>query len=118
MSAVVSRPLEIRAVSDFLRSSAHQASVLVVEGEAGIVKTTLWLSAVELARDSGFQVFTARVGQAESVLAYAAAADLLRDVEAHILADLPDIQRLAVDRVLLRASAEDQATDQRAVAAA
>src|SRR6185369_3256949 len=107
MAGVVSRPLEIRAVSEFLQSAAHQPAALVIEGEPGIGKTTLWLSAVEQARASGYQVFSARVGQAESVLAYAAAADLLRDVDGAVLGDLPDIQRVAVDRVLLRASSED-----------
>src|SRR5215217_6491444 len=98
MPPVVSRPLEFRAVSEFLRSSAQQPCGLVIEGEPGIGKTTLWLSAVERARDSGFRVFSARVGQGESVLAFAAVADLLRDVDATVLAGLPDVQRVAVDR--------------------
>src|SRR5689334_15094653 len=118
MPGMVNRPLEIRAVSDFLRSAAEQPAALVIEGEAGIGKTTLWLSAVEQARQSGFRVYAARVGQAESGLAYAAVADLLRDVDADVLAELPDVQRLAVDRVLLRARSDEHATDQRVVAAA
>jgi hypothetical protein len=118
MRGVVNRPQESRVVSEFLRSAAQQPSGLVIEGEPGIGKTTLWLSAVEQARDSGYRVFSARVGQAESVLAYAAVADLLRDIDATVLAELPEIQRVAVDGVLLRASSEDHTTDQRAVAAA
>jgi DNA-binding CsgD family transcriptional regulator len=118
MPAMVSRPLEIRAVSEFLQSAAHQPAGLVIEGEPGIGKTTLWLSGVEQARDSGFRVFTARVGQAESMLAYAAVADLLRGVDATVFAELPDVQRLAVDWVLLRAGRNDHPTDQRVVAAA
>ena len=118
MPAVVHRPFELRTVSEFLRSVTQQPSGLVIEGEPGIGKTTLWLSAIEQARDSGFRVFSARVGQAESVLAYATVADLLRDIDATVLAALPDIQRVAVDRVLLRASSEDHTTDQRVVAAA
>lgn len=118
MPSVVSRPHELRLVSQFLRSAAHEPSALVIEGEPGIGKTTLWLSSVEQARDDGFQVFAARVGQAESVLAYAAVADLLRGVDAAVLADLPDVQRIAIDQVLLRASTEDHTTDQRVVAAA
>src|SRR5690349_15524162 len=102
MPGVVSRPLEIRAISDFLQSAARHPSALIIEGEAGIGKTTLWLSAVERARDNGCQVFRAQAGRAESMLAYAAVTDLLRDVEETVLADLPDVQRLAVDRVLLR----------------
>jgi predicted ATP-dependent serine protease len=71
----------VRAVTEFLRSASQQPSALVIEGEPGIGKTTLWLLAVEQARDRGYQVFSARVGQAESALAYAAVADLLRDID-------------------------------------
>jgi DNA-binding CsgD family transcriptional regulator len=118
MPAVVSRPLEFRAVTEFLRSASQQPSGLVIEGEPGIGKTTLWLAAVEAARGRGYQVFSARVGQAESVLAYAAVADLLREVDDTVLAELPDVQRVAIDRVLLRASSDDHTTDQHVVAAA
>jgi len=118
MPAVVNRPLEFRAVTEFLRSASQQPSGLVIEGEPGIGKTTLWLSALEEARGRGYQVFSARVGQAESVLAYAAVADLLRDIDDSVLAELSDVQRVAVDRVLLRASSEDHTTDQHVVAAA
>jgi len=116
-SGVVIRPQESRAVADFLQSAAARPSGLVIEGEAGIGKTTLWLAALAQARERGFQVISARVGQAESVLAYAAVADLLGDVEPTLLASLPDVQRVAVDRVLLRTSDGPQ-TDQRVVAAA
>jgi DNA-binding CsgD family transcriptional regulator len=105
-------------VAEFLQAAAARPAGLVIEGEAGIGKTTLWLEAVAQARERGFQVISARVGQAESVLAYAAVADLLRDVEPTLLASLPDLQRVAVDRVLLRASGDEPQTDQRVVAAA
>jgi DNA-binding CsgD family transcriptional regulator len=118
MAAVVNRPLELRAVSDLLRSAIQQPSALVIEGEPGIGKTTLWLSGVEQARNDGYRVFSARVGQAESALAYAAVADLLHDIDTTALDGLPEVQRLAVDRVLLRASGEDHTTDHRIVAAA
>ncbi len=54
----------------------------------------------------------------ESVLAYAPLADLLNGVDPDTWADLPDPQRIAVDRVLRREHAADAVTDQRAVAAA
>jgi DNA-binding NarL/FixJ family response regulator len=90
---------------------------LLIEGEPGIGKTTLWLAALEQARESGFRVLSARAAAAESVLAYAALADLLEGVDASAWADLPEPQRLAVDQVLLRAE-NGASTDQRAVAAA
>lgn len=99
-------------------AAGAQPSVLVIEGEAGIGKTTLWLAAVEDAHERGFQVLSASAGQAESILAYAAVADLLFDVEPAVLTALPDVQRLALERVLLRASGDGPATNQRVVAAA
>ena len=101
----------------FLAAAASEPAGLVAEGEPGIGKTTLCLSAVELAEERGFQVLSARPAEAESVLAYASLADLLSGVGPSVLADLPTPQRLAIDRVLLRADAEDLSTDQRAVGA-
>jgi DNA-binding CsgD family transcriptional regulator len=115
---VLSRTVEFRAIGNFLSSAGKGPSALVIEGEAGIGKTTLWLAALEQARERGFSVLSARVGQAESVLAYAAMFDLFAEVDDDVLAQLPDLQRLAIDRVLLRTSADGPATDQRVVAAA
>jgi DNA-binding CsgD family transcriptional regulator len=115
---VGNRLAENRAVVDFLIGAGVQPSVLVIEGEAGIGKTTLWLAAIEQAHERGFRVLSARAGHAESILAYAAVADLLRDVELAVLAMLPDVQRLALERVLLRANGDGPATNQRVAAAA
>jgi len=101
----------------FLAAAASEPAGLVAEGEPGIGKTTLCLSAVELAEERGFQVLSARPAEAESVLAYASLADLLSGVDSSVLTDLPTPQRLAIDRVLLRAESEDLSTDQRAVGA-
>jgi DNA-binding CsgD family transcriptional regulator len=91
---------------------------LVVEGEAGIGKTTLWLTGIEQARGRGFRVMSAQPAETESVQAYASLADLFDDVDPAIWADLPEPQRRAVDQVLLRTESDTPATDQRAVAAA
>jgi DNA-binding CsgD family transcriptional regulator len=112
-----SRPAEARTVDGFLASASAEPSALLIEGEPGIGKTTLWLAALDRARELGFRVLSARAAAAESVLAYAALADLLDGVDASAWADLPAPQQLAVDQVLLRAD-DGIATDQRAVAAA
>ncbi len=91
---------------------------MVVEGEAGIGKTTLWLDTVERARQEGFRVLSARPAAAESGMAYASLTDLVRGVEAAILDRLPEPQRVAVDQILVRTSQNSAATDQRAVGAA
>lgn len=117
-SGVVERPAEFRAVSEFLLSTDRQPSGLVITGEAGIGKTTLWLAAAADARERGFRVLSARAGQAETALTFAALADLLRGVEPDVLADLPEVQRIAIDRVLLRTDVDGPSTDESVVAAA
>jgi DNA-binding CsgD family transcriptional regulator len=116
-AGMASRPTEEQALSEFLDSAAGAPSALLVDGEAGIGKTTLWLAALQRARDRGFRVLSARVANAQSVLAYAPLAALLEGVPASTWADLPGPQRTALDR-LLRELVADAVTDQRAVAAA
>src|SRR6478735_8150092 len=112
-----SRPMEGRSVNAFLTSTAVGPSALLIEGEPGIGKTTLWLAAVEQAKSRGFRVLSTRAAAAESVLAYTGLADMLDEVDSATWTDLPGPQMLAVDQVLLR-GVNDAVTDQRAVAAA
>jgi ATP/maltotriose-dependent transcriptional regulator MalT len=115
---VVSRDVESRAVGEFLASVTSGPSALVVEGAAGIGKTTVWLAALERALVGGFRVLSTRATEAESVLAYTSLAALLDELDDAAFAELPAPQRLAIDRVLLRRSADGPVTDQRAVGAA
>jgi tetratricopeptide (TPR) repeat protein/predicted Ser/Thr protein kinase len=117
-AGLVSRSVELQAVTHFLISARARVSGLVIAGEAGIGKTTLWQAALDEAVERGFRVLSARVGATESVLAYASLADLIADIDPEVLGRLPSLQRLALDRVMLRASGEGPATDQRVVAAA
>jgi ATP/maltotriose-dependent transcriptional regulator MalT len=112
------RPVETQAATDFLASARGEPAALLVEGEPGIGKTTLWLNTVEQARKQGFQVLSARAVAGESGLAYSLLADLLRGVSAAVFDQLPDPQKLAVDQILLRANQHGAATDQHAVSAA
>src|SRR5882757_8866145 len=117
-AGVVSREAERRAAAGFLTSASVRPAALFVEGEPGIGKTTLSSAVVRDAGEAGFRVLSARPAAAESVLAYASVADLLRGVEAASFATLPYPQRHALDRVMLRAEADDEPTNERAIAAA
>ena len=99
---IVSRGTEERALADFLDSVPNRPCALVIEGEPGIGKTTLWLDALSRARARGFRMLSSRAAAAESVLAYTALADLLGDVDDPIWADLPTPQHQALDAALLR----------------
>ncbi|MGV0837486.1 ATP-binding protein [Mycolicibacterium thermoresistibile] len=115
---VVGRVAELHAVADFLTRADGGPSALLIEGELGIGKTTLWKAAVRLARDRGFRVLSARGAPSESALTYAAVADLLGDVDAAAMTGLPDPQQAALDHVLLRGGTAETTTQPRAVGAA
>jgi ATP/maltotriose-dependent transcriptional regulator MalT len=117
MPSVVSGAVEPREIGNFLESAVSQPSALVIEGEPGIGKTTQWLAALQQAREAGFIVLSARPAAAESVMAYASLSDLLGGVDPAVLAKLPDPQRVAIDRVLLRGEVGSHPTDPREVAA-
>ena len=105
-------------VTDFLNGAAKEPRALVIEGEAGIGKTTFWLAAREQATKQGFQVLSARPAAAEAVLAYAVIADLLATVDPTTWGSLPEPQRLSIDRIMLRAIDDHVPTNPRTVAAA
>ena len=117
MIEVVGRDGELESIAGFLDSASTEPRALVVAGEPGIGKTTLWLAAIGQARERGFRVLTARPAAAESGMAYASLADLLAGVEESTLACLPTPQRLALDGALLRAAADETALGPRAIAA-
>jgi DNA-binding CsgD family transcriptional regulator/tetratricopeptide (TPR) repeat protein len=114
----MSRPEEADAISDFLAAASTGPAALVVEGEPGIGKSTLWFEAVDQALERGFHVLSACRDGAESVYGYASLADLLAGVEPPVFDDLPGPQRVALDRFRLYVEPDDQAVDQRAIGAA
>jgi DNA-binding CsgD family transcriptional regulator len=90
---------------------------LVIEGDAGMGKTTLLAHVVADAHTHRFRVLQARGAHAELSFAYAAVADLLSGVGDEMLTDLPVVQRMALDRVL-NGGADGPGGDERVVAAA
>jgi ATP/maltotriose-dependent transcriptional regulator MalT len=114
----VGRQADEQAVAAFLDGVPSAPAALVIEGDPGIGKTTLWHDALDQARGRGFTVLASRAARAESVLAYAALADLLADVHESLWADLPTPQQRSLDAALLRCREHAGLTDARAVAAA
>ncbi len=90
---------------------------MVVEGEAGMGKTTFLWNVAEAAAAEGFRVLSTAGALTEARYAYAAVADLLDTVDTAVLADLPAVQRTALERVLLLAG-DGPPTNERTVAAA
>jgi hypothetical protein len=70
MAAIVGREHELAQVETLLTRRNEGVDGLLLEGEAGVGKSTLWLAGVELARERGFRVLSARPAEAERELAY------------------------------------------------
>jgi predicted ATP-dependent serine protease len=56
----VSRQAEEQAVADFLSGVPSAPAALVIEGDPGIGKTTLWLRDLDRAHERGFTVLASR----------------------------------------------------------
>src|SRR5215470_10765764 len=98
------RVAELREVERFLApSAAPRGRVLVVCGEPGIGKSTVWQAGAGLARSQGFAVWSARPGEAEAQLSFAGLSDLLDGAGAEVLAGLPVPQRWALEVAVRRA---------------
>ena len=116
VAEIVGREAELESIGRFLDDVARAPSVLVLEGDAGIGKTTLWTAGVRATRDRGYVVLASRPAESETQLSFAALGDLLADV-ADVLTELPSPQRHALEVALLLSEPGGAAPDQRAVAA-
>ena len=116
MASVVGRESELEAVERLITGGRSGFAGLVLEGEAGIGKTTVWREAVRAAESSGCTVLRSRPAEAEARLAFASLADLLDPIDAERLSELPEPQRHAIEVALLRTHSGRPLPDARAVA--
>ena len=112
-TVVVGRDAELASIRDFVTGIADGASALVLEGEAGMGKTTLWRAAVEHAEASGLIVLQAEPVESETTLSFAGIGDLLDPVLDGALEPLPLAQRRSLTRALALGDEEGPALDPR-----
>src|SRR5207253_6777200 len=108
---IVSREEELASIHAFIDEVRAGPAALVLEGEAGIGKSTLWLAGVEHARTRGLRVLSSRPAEAERGLAHVGLGDLFEDVLDDVLPALPAPRRRALEVALLREEAAGDRVD-------
>jgi DNA-binding CsgD family transcriptional regulator len=101
MTAVVGRDRELGEIASFLELADETPRVLVVEGDAGIGKTTLWRAALQEAEDRDYRVLTSTAAGSETQLPFTTVRDLLGTAFDEVAPELPEPQRRALAVALL-----------------
>ena len=99
--SVIGRTRELTELGRFLDAEPCPRALLI-EGAAGVGKTTLWRAGVEDARERDMRVLACAPAETEVALPFAAVADLLRPHVEDVLPHLPGVQRRALAGALLR----------------
>src|SRR5438309_4570998 len=108
-SRVIGREPELTTIHDFVAAIPVGPCSLLLEGAAGIGKTTLWRTGLDAAHEGSYHVLSCRPAELESRLAFGAVIDLLADVDDAVLESLPAPQQRALEVALLRREARPEA---------
>src|SRR6185437_8811908 len=100
---VLGREQELATVERLLDERQARLLAVIIEGDAGIGKTTLWEAALDLARERSWRVLAARPAEAELRFSYVALRDLLGPLVDEAIDGLSGPQRRAVEIAFLRA---------------
>lgn len=116
--AIVGRDAEIAQLGGFLDRAERGPTALLLEGQAGIGKTTLWRWTLAAAKRRGVTVLSASPAAAETALSFAALDDLLEPVLGDVLPRLLAPRRSALEAALLLSNGEERPPELHAIAAA
>ncbi len=117
-ASIVGRDLELQAVARFVSKLPDGPASLVLEGVAGIGKSTVWTEAIAAARSGGIAVRTCRCGESDAAWAFAGLGDLLEELGTEVLTELPEIQQQALSAALLLSDAPASSPGNRVVGVA
>src|SRR5215469_16585917 len=105
MMRVVVRDAEFATVDRALDGVGAGFAAVIISGEPGIGKTTVWRYGIAGAAARGYRVVSCRPAGSERRLSLCGLADLLDQVPARALGELPDPQREALEVALLKRAA-------------
>jgi DNA-binding CsgD family transcriptional regulator len=117
-AGMVGRDHEMAAVTAFLDATLSGPAGLLLEGAAGIGKTTVWSAGAASAASRCYTVLSCRPAESEATLSFAGLSDLLDGVLDRVLPALPPPQRRALEVALLLADPAGSLPGQRAVCVA
>jgi tetratricopeptide (TPR) repeat protein len=112
---IVGREPELETLAGFVDSLSAGPVLGLIEGAAGIGKTTLWSETVARAERGGHHVLVSRPLEAEADLSFTGLGDLLDDVLDLAVPHLPSPQRSALEVALLRSERTEAHPEPRAV---
>ena len=98
---VIGRESELAILHSFLDSIPTGPSALVLSGDPGIGKTTVWKEGLAGAQLRGYRTLSCGPVEAETRLSYAALGDLLEPILEEALPTVPEPQRQALEVALL-----------------
>src|SRR4029453_15194521 len=108
---IAGRDAGLASLRNFVESVSGGAVALVLEGEAGMGKTTLWRYGVETAETAGLCVLEAQPAESETSLSFSGLGDLLDPVLDEAPAPLAVGQRSALARALVLEDVDGPAPD-------
>lgn len=117
-AGLLGRKDELTAVENLFSTARGGTGILMLEGAAGIGKTTIWLKGLDLARRHGYRVLPSRPSPTEAPLAFSALGDVIGELTEGYLHQLPPPQRSALEISLLLRDDEGIVPDQRAISLA
>ncbi|MGA8015897.1 MAG: AAA family ATPase [Candidatus Dormiibacterota bacterium] len=117
-AGVIGRRPELAAVEHLLARAAARRAGLVIQGEPGIGKTTLWRATTDAAAARGWQVLSTRPAPLEAALPLSGFGDLFGSVAHRVAHALSSLQRRALEAALLIGDPAEHPADQRTLSVA
>lgn len=109
---------EVRDRVHSIATDHTRADCVLLVGESGIGRSTVWRGAVAAARAAGTRVLAATAAEAESTMSYVVLGDMLEPVVDQVMPGLPAPQWEALEFVLLRSTAAHRPPSVRLIAMA
>ena len=114
-TTVIGRDEELGSIQAFLAAVEDGPAALVLSGEAGIGKTSLWRTGVDGAGQRFGRVLIHQSVEAEALLSFAGLSDLLAPVIEEAAPALLPLRREALEVALLLAEPTEEPSDPRAI---